>query len=109
VRQQLEAYAKARTDVRIMDGRFMTIQQAMGTPKGREAGAKYLAAFVEDMKASGFVADGPGPDRGGGAPRSECHHDHVTDPKARRARHLVDDEIGALVGMRRNRDVQEVD
>ena len=58
VRQQLEAYAKGRTDVRIMDGRFMTIQQAMGTPKGREAGAKYLATFVEDMKASGFVADG---------------------------------------------------
>jgi hypothetical protein len=30
--------------------------QAMGTPKGRAAGASYLAAFVEDMKASGFVA-----------------------------------------------------
>jgi polar amino acid transport system substrate-binding protein len=24
--------------------------------KGREAGARYLRAFVEDMKASGFVA-----------------------------------------------------
>ena len=28
------------------------------TPKGREAGARYLRAFVEEMKASGFVADG---------------------------------------------------
>jgi polar amino acid transport system substrate-binding protein len=28
----------------------------MGTPKGREAGAKYLREFVEEMKASGFVA-----------------------------------------------------
>jgi polar amino acid transport system substrate-binding protein len=40
-----------------MDGRFMEIQQAMGTPKGRTAGARYLSAFVEDVKASGFVAD----------------------------------------------------
>jgi len=29
----------------------------MGTPKGRAAGAEYLRAFVEDVKASGFVAD----------------------------------------------------
>lgn len=57
VRQQLEAYAKGRTDVRIMAGRFMEIQQAMGAPKGRLAGAAYLRAFVEDVKASGFVAD----------------------------------------------------
>ena len=35
----------------------MEIQQAMGTPKGRTAGAAYLRAFVEDVKASGFVAD----------------------------------------------------
>jgi len=33
----------------------MVINQAMGTPKGREAGARYLGEFVEDMKASGFV------------------------------------------------------
>jgi polar amino acid transport system substrate-binding protein len=42
----------------VLDGRFMEIRQAMGTPKGRgEAGIRYLAAFVEEMKASGFVAD----------------------------------------------------
>ena len=35
----------------------MEIRQAMGAPKGRTAGAKYLSAFVEDMKTSGFVAD----------------------------------------------------
>jgi polar amino acid transport system substrate-binding protein len=40
-----------------MDGHFMEIQQAMGTPKGRTAGAAYLRAFVEDVKASGFVAE----------------------------------------------------
>jgi polar amino acid transport system substrate-binding protein len=57
VKQPLVAYAKAHPDVRIIEPRFMEIQQAMGTPKGRAAGAKYLAAFVEEMKASGFVAD----------------------------------------------------
>jgi polar amino acid transport system substrate-binding protein len=34
---------------------FMQIQQAMGTPVGRSAGAKYLTAFVENIKADGFV------------------------------------------------------
>ena len=37
------------------DWSLREIRQAMGTPKGRTAGARYLAAFVEDMKASGFV------------------------------------------------------
>jgi polar amino acid transport system substrate-binding protein len=62
VRQQLEAYAKDRPDVRIMSGAFQEIRQAMGMPKKdgqvvRPAGAAYLRSFVEEMKASGFVAD----------------------------------------------------
>ncbi len=57
VKQPLVAYAKDHPDVRVMDGHFMEIQQAMGTPKGRTAGAEYLRAFVEDVKASGFVAE----------------------------------------------------
>ncbi len=57
VRQQLEVYAKDHPEVRIMPGRFQEIQQAMGTPKGRLAGASYLRAFVEDVKANGFVAE----------------------------------------------------
>jgi polar amino acid transport system substrate-binding protein len=40
-----------------MDGRFMVIEQAIGTPKGRENGLEFLKGFVEDAKASGFVAD----------------------------------------------------
>ena len=40
-----------------MQDKFMEIRQAMGVPKGRTAGAKYLSAFVEGMKTSGFVAD----------------------------------------------------
>jgi polar amino acid transport system substrate-binding protein len=57
VKQPMVAYAAKHPDVRVMDGRFMEIQQAMGAQKGRLAGAKYLRAFVEEMKASGFVAD----------------------------------------------------
>lgn len=56
VKQQLQMDAKRLPGLRLLDGRFMVIEQAMGLPKGREAGAKYLKAFVEDMKASGFVA-----------------------------------------------------
>jgi polar amino acid transport system substrate-binding protein len=43
---------------RILDGKFSSVQQAMGTPRGRDdAGYAYLWAFVEEMKASGFVAE----------------------------------------------------
>ena len=56
VRQPLVTYAATNPNVRVMEGRFMEIRQAMGTPMGRIAGARYLAAFVEDVKASGFVA-----------------------------------------------------
>ena len=41
----------------ILDGRFTAIQQAIGTPKGRPAGAQYLREFVAEVKASGFVAE----------------------------------------------------
>ncbi len=58
VRQPLEAYAKTDPSVRVMSDRFMDIRQAMGTPQGRAAGAAYLKGFVEEMKASGFVAEG---------------------------------------------------
>jgi polar amino acid transport system substrate-binding protein len=57
VKQQLEMDAKRIPGLRLLPGRFMVINQAMGMARGKEAGAKYLAAFVEEMKASGFVAD----------------------------------------------------
>jgi len=41
---------------RILDGRVTAVQQAIGTPLARQAGAKYLREFVEEAKASGFVA-----------------------------------------------------
>jgi len=42
---------------RILEGRFTAVQQAIGTPKGRPAGAEYLRKFAEDVKASGLVAE----------------------------------------------------
>ncbi len=56
VKQQLEADARRISGLRLLEGRFMVINQAMGTPRGRDAGARYLRDFIEKMKASGFVA-----------------------------------------------------
>ena len=66
VEQKLEALAGLRPrlvdDVkklpgaRILDGKFTAVQQAIGTRPDREAGAAFLRDFVEEAKASGFVA-----------------------------------------------------
>ncbi len=57
VKQQLEQDAAKAGGMRILAQRFMVIRQAMGVPKARgEQASAYLAAFVEEMKASGFVA-----------------------------------------------------
>ena len=58
VKQQLEADAKRIPGLRLLPGRFMVIEQAMGAPKTRGTAAQAcLADFVEVMKSSGFVAD----------------------------------------------------
>lgn len=66
VNDKLEALASLRprllTDVeklpgaRILDGRFSAVQQAVGTAKTNVAAAAFLRDFVEEAKASGFVA-----------------------------------------------------
>jgi polar amino acid transport system substrate-binding protein len=57
VRPALEADARRHPGLRLLPGRFMAIHQAMGTPRGRDVAAAYLSAFIEEMKASGFVAE----------------------------------------------------
>lgn len=58
VRQQLESDQARFPGHRLLPGRFMVIQQAMGVGKSRGAeAAAFLAAYVERQKASGFVAD----------------------------------------------------
>ena len=55
VKQPLAAAAKKDASLRVIDGAFMTIGQASGVPRSRENAARYLRAFVEEMKASGLV------------------------------------------------------
>lgn len=58
VKQQLQADAARLGGLRLLDGHFMLIRQAMGVPKRRGGKASaYLGAFVEAMKKSGFVAE----------------------------------------------------
>jgi polar amino acid transport system substrate-binding protein len=51
----LDSMAKL-PDGRMLDGRFMTVNHGLGTPRERAAAAEYLKAFVADVNASGFVA-----------------------------------------------------
>ncbi|MBL0900770.1 MAG: transporter substrate-binding domain-containing protein [Reyranella sp.] len=52
----LKDMAKA-PGMRILDGRFTAVQQAVGTARPNVAGAAFRAAFVEKAKKSGLVAD----------------------------------------------------
>lgn len=66
VRGNLEALAGLRPRLlsdleklpgaRIIDGRFTSVQQAIGTARKNLAGAAFLRDFVEEAKASGLVA-----------------------------------------------------
>jgi polar amino acid transport system substrate-binding protein len=67
VRTALVTAARRLTGSRVLSGHFMTIPQAAGVPKGRPAAARFVREFIEEMKASGFVASalrkyGLGPD-----------------------------------------------
>lgn len=57
VKQPLVKFAAANPGYRVIEGRFMEIRQAMAVPKGRTMAADYLRSFIEEQKASGFVAD----------------------------------------------------
>jgi len=56
VRQTLVAHSARLPGSRVFEDRFMAIGQAMGIVKGRGEAVNYLREFVEDVKASGFVA-----------------------------------------------------
>jgi len=56
VKQPVVDFARHTPGYRVIPGRFMVIEQAMGTPNAGAAGVRYLREFVEDAKASGFVA-----------------------------------------------------
>jgi polar amino acid transport system substrate-binding protein len=58
IRQPLAAFVDTHPGFRLLEGRFMEIRQAVGTTKARAPETvEFLWAFVEELKASGFVAD----------------------------------------------------
>ncbi len=56
LRPALAPEAEKLPGARLLDGCFTAVQQAIGTQRGKPAGAEFLAEFVEDAKASGLVA-----------------------------------------------------
>ncbi len=55
LRPRLIDDVKQMAGARILDGKFSSVQQAVGTPKKNAKAAVYLAQFVENAKASGLV------------------------------------------------------
>ena len=56
LRHQLAEVQGQLPGSRILDGHFLVVEQTLAIPKGREAGLRFLRDFVEEAKASGFVA-----------------------------------------------------
>lgn len=57
IRQPMTAFVAANPDVRLIGERFMQIQQAVGTTRTRQPQTvQYLRELVEELKATGFVA-----------------------------------------------------
>ena len=56
LKPRLVSDAANLTGSRVLEGQATAVRQSAGTLHGREAGAKYLRKFIEDVKASGFVA-----------------------------------------------------
>jgi polar amino acid transport system substrate-binding protein len=61
IRQPMTAFVAANPDVRLIDERFMQIEQAVGTTKTRGAETvAYLHGVIEELKANGFIAESLG-------------------------------------------------
>ena len=56
LKQGLVEFAPTLPGSRILDGNFTVVRHTVGSPKGLNAAAAYLRELVEDVKASGLVA-----------------------------------------------------
>jgi polar amino acid transport system substrate-binding protein len=57
IRQVVTAFVAENPEFRLVDQGFMQIRQALGTTLTRTPDTiRFLAAFIEDLKASGFIA-----------------------------------------------------
>ena len=57
LKPRLLSDAKKLAGSRVLEGQLTAVQQSIGTPRSREAAARYLSEFAEDVKHSGFVAE----------------------------------------------------
>ena len=57
IRELMTQTARRDPSLRVIEDNYVTIGQAVCVPRGRDAAAKYVRAVVEELKASGFVAD----------------------------------------------------
>ena len=55
IRNKLVQASRANAGYRVMEENFSVVGQAAGVPRQREAAARYLHSYIEDMKKSGFV------------------------------------------------------
>jgi polar amino acid transport system substrate-binding protein len=61
IRQPMVEFVDRHPGFRLIEGRFMEIQQAVGTARDRRPETvQFLRAFVEELKAGGFVAEALG-------------------------------------------------
>ena len=56
IRELLTQSAHRDASLHVIEDNYMTIGQAVGVPRGRDAAALYVRDVVEALKASGFVA-----------------------------------------------------
>lgn len=55
VKSPLQRHAAEHPDLRVIDGSFMAIEQAMAVPKGNREALSYLEQMLRELKQSGFV------------------------------------------------------
>jgi polar amino acid transport system substrate-binding protein len=56
VKEVAQAFVNSQPGLKLLPDRFMVIEQAVAIPSTRPIAAAYVAAFVEDLKRSGFIA-----------------------------------------------------
>ena len=57
VRQLLADFARSHPGLRVIPGCFTTIQQAIATPRGRDAGIQFLERFVQRITSPCVVRE----------------------------------------------------
>ena len=57
IKTALLAYAENRPELKVLEGAFMEIKQAIGVPRSSNAAIPFLNQFVAEMLTSGFIRD----------------------------------------------------